>query len=987
MNDTNVQNFLDTLTEEQRAAVLACKTEEELEQVIDDYDIELPDEMLTEVTGGKGFLPMLMAGIMTFSSLGTTIATVGAAAAATGIVIASSSDITASAANVTGEDYAKMTGIEMGDAALDTVGQTFPGANILIAPFKTLFHANVDSPDPMQMMMEKLDSNIEKIQERLETLSHNMDTNTQWLAQKIDNKIDMSAFLEDFRDLDAKLDAFAKDIKAAETYPGCNNTQKIMRLARLMAGENYRDVNFYCNKLKHYMASDRSSDLFPCMYDALYTSRALYSMSSREALAAAYPVAQVLTEEYVYAVLMLAECQRAAGAVYKFTEDDVAQLGNGVEKSYYDAFKNEGSRWAMDDASEQLDAAAKGIKKFLNNYNDGRLIYKNKKEADGKTPVAIYPECSIASSVKLYNRNNVYQKFESNIGSYVSKSTFSFDEIKELADYVRTKYPGTSLYQYLKEWAPAEVENLPGSGTAYLLTSDKERTAEEEDGTKDLGAFAGGYLYNCTVYAKGIDIYDPNCAEKEFTICTYVRNDFYGWGIHLETKYFKSQSYYNNIFTIRKGNAPSSDNYKDKFLLRFNDVNTGLINKYDELKKLLPDLSLQEFTDFLKWREEHHGMIVWSDEWNAYVPMTLSQEYDDFKNFTKFEIAYPNSSYEDFGIYKKLGDERYRSYIQWKSSNPSGTVEEFEFTHTDYAAVAKAHFDGNTALCMECYEWHEQNCPNAHMIDTIYDFKVFVKLREIIPDVTYEELQNYQRIGKLVRADTTPQDYKLFLDWMDVYHPGESFNTDFASKFFNGGAYNTINTWLSTHPDSGVTEYAVYEKLGNENDYREFIDWVKTYSGPGSVAGQLVSESDDIKTVTDKFVNEFKGFRTFKAAFPDGSYEDYQTCKKVGGEGKYREFLTWRQSFPGGSIDQFADYTMLRRVFRDLTPEEHYMIRKSLNSDNQAANALFTFRKFRAAYPDGNYDLFRKYQKYIYNKEHRLIKASMTFEEYLKKNP
>ena len=38
----NMNSFIDGLNEKQKSAVLACKTEAELERVIDDYDIELP---------------------------------------------------------------------------------------------------------------------------------------------------------------------------------------------------------------------------------------------------------------------------------------------------------------------------------------------------------------------------------------------------------------------------------------------------------------------------------------------------------------------------------------------------------------------------------------------------------------------------------------------------------------------------------------------------------------------------------------------------------------------------------------------------------------------------------------------------------------------------------------------------------------------------------------------------------------------------------
>ena len=82
MDNKNVQDFLNSLTEEQRTAVFACKTEEDLEKVVDEYDIDLPDEMLADVAGGKGrLLPALMAGIMALSGGALTAGSVTASAA------------------------------------------------------------------------------------------------------------------------------------------------------------------------------------------------------------------------------------------------------------------------------------------------------------------------------------------------------------------------------------------------------------------------------------------------------------------------------------------------------------------------------------------------------------------------------------------------------------------------------------------------------------------------------------------------------------------------------------------------------------------------------------------------------------------------------------------------------------------------------------------------------------------------------------------
>ena len=50
-------------------------------------------------------------------------------------------------ATVKAEDYGKQAGVNAANAAFDTLGQVFPGASILVSPFKTLFNANVKGDD------------------------------------------------------------------------------------------------------------------------------------------------------------------------------------------------------------------------------------------------------------------------------------------------------------------------------------------------------------------------------------------------------------------------------------------------------------------------------------------------------------------------------------------------------------------------------------------------------------------------------------------------------------------------------------------------------------------------------------------------------------------------------------------------------------------------------------------------------------------------
>ena len=52
MNDQDIMAFLGTLTDTQKEKLLACTSADELEQILDDYDIEIPDEMLEAIAGG-----------------------------------------------------------------------------------------------------------------------------------------------------------------------------------------------------------------------------------------------------------------------------------------------------------------------------------------------------------------------------------------------------------------------------------------------------------------------------------------------------------------------------------------------------------------------------------------------------------------------------------------------------------------------------------------------------------------------------------------------------------------------------------------------------------------------------------------------------------------------------------------------------------------------------------------------------------------------
>lgn len=497
-------------------------------------------------TNGKRFIPSLLASVMVLSSA-AAIASIPVSAAEihqpsyTNYVGGNSGAVSFAAVSM--EDYGKKAGINAADEAFGVIGQAFPGASILVSPFKTLFHANVDAPNPINMInskLDKMDEKLDNIQKDLRTLNGNIDRNVAWLG----NKTELSELKTNFRSLSAILDDFAKDVYAVETDDSLNNQQKMMKLATLKNTSDFKDTKRYCTVIRDYMDGSNKY-VSDCMFDLLYNDKAPSCMIESEAYKEAYGAAEDLTKQYVYAVSLLTECQRAADAVYYFKDADVQALGDGALKTAYNCFDKNREILDADDASKMLVAAATGIKLFQK-HNTGTIIFKTSKSLTGVV--------GRTQSVELYpGRNSV-------TGTYVNKSMLTTDEIKELASYVRAKYPNTSLYDYLKKYnALACTFNVSDSGTAYLLTSTNLDIQEKDAGTEALGKFDGGLLYDCTVTAKGINIYDPKCAEQSFTVYTYRRRDIYGFGIKLETDYYYCYNYSNKIFTIYNTNLTGDE--------------------------------------------------------------------------------------------------------------------------------------------------------------------------------------------------------------------------------------------------------------------------------------------------------------------------------------------------------------------------------------------------------------------------------------------
>lgn len=115
------------------------------------------------------------------------------------------------------------------------------------------------------------------------------------MAEKIENTADMSELRSDFKGLSPQVAKLVKDVKAAETQPNTNKTQKIMRLAAITDTNRYDKVTTYVYNIQKSM--DGVDPAYADMYKALYTRLALNKMFAREAYNEALPTAEALTAQ------------------------------------------------------------------------------------------------------------------------------------------------------------------------------------------------------------------------------------------------------------------------------------------------------------------------------------------------------------------------------------------------------------------------------------------------------------------------------------------------------------------------------------------------------------------------------------------------------------------------------------------------------------------------------------------------------------------
>ena len=343
MENMNINTFLDTLTEEQKSKVLACKTEDELEQVLDDYDIEIPDEMLEDVAGGKGFVPMAMAAILAFTIAGTTITATPAMSIS---VSAASSDISDMSDT---EKKAAMKALSIAkDTGISAINTYMPGGAVVAPLLNGIlgYFMEVDDGGPTIADVQKDISDLrDRMDEQFNEIKKGMDSNTEKICTTVENAIllgsngarlsSMKTTTDQLNLLintkqnknisnEEKLAYIASRIgKSGDWSTNSNLIFKVIQSSKALSGE----------ELMLATSDMRARDGFMTAYKLACNN----AMFSGDAYDAAAPFANYVMNEYFNSFSTAMECLMAAREVAQFTPEQVASLSADARADYNNA--------------------------------------------------------------------------------------------------------------------------------------------------------------------------------------------------------------------------------------------------------------------------------------------------------------------------------------------------------------------------------------------------------------------------------------------------------------------------------------------------------------------------------------------------------------------------------------------------------------------------------------------------------------------------
>ena len=445
-------------------------------------------------------------------------------------------------------------GIAAVDAGFSDLAKMIPGGNILLSPFKSLFHGAVDKKSPMSIMSDKLneiDGKLDEISVQVTELGKKMEDNIRYL----ESVSDLSEVKGYYQNMLPYVEKLKRKIYAIEGNANLSQQQKVVQLGALLEDPDFTQVWVNIFKIKNSMSSE-NTDVYTSMFDTLYKKAAANRMFSKEAYDDAKAVADNLSAQYLYSAGLLTECQVAFNAAISLEQEEVELLDSYDLASYNQLKRDEINLSSYDnDTLYAVAACIKGYEDFKK-YDNYNFINKG---SENRTWGLSYDEIyhSGQTEYSLDTMKSRQPEAIPHIKDVIAESKtsrFTYAEIKSIADYVKKNYPGTTLYDFLIDMGNPYIGPYYDGYRiyhAYIVVDGSISESSVYNAGASWGNKAlGNKFYNITKNVTCIDLFDPELKTVKVEVGSYYTCEEWLTGICLKT-HIQQYSHYtapSNIF-------------------------------------------------------------------------------------------------------------------------------------------------------------------------------------------------------------------------------------------------------------------------------------------------------------------------------------------------------------------------------------------------------------------------------------------------------
>ena len=363
--------------------------------------------------------------------------------------VASAATVSASAASV--EGIIEKASYKVGLAA---VSSDVPGGNLISPALDAIFSSFMDNGPSLN----DISQDISAMRSEMNTQFNDIKRQMKDYNEAIENKIvDQTVISGKGIGLDQLMTGLKNTERQIDSINGSslNDNEKAVEIAALIGNNtqwnNSSNLYFEYQDLMNTLSSSsfadqKNRDLFQVLSDD-FKSKVMFS---GEALDLSSPYVHRVMLLGLYAYSINAQCLKAAQTVSQFTDKDEATLSK-TEMYKYNSVKSltniiDSEINAVNTQMFDTDSANSVMTHYINYENTSRTIYLNKGTVEKP----------------LKNALKVGELSDANaVCGIIQSPALSYDDIKALADYIKSAYPGDSFRGYLAK-VGFDMTKVPG---------------------------------------------------------------------------------------------------------------------------------------------------------------------------------------------------------------------------------------------------------------------------------------------------------------------------------------------------------------------------------------------------------------------------------------------------------------------------------------------------------------------------------------------